>query len=226
MSVCVLTCVCLRSDKDVEYFKKAIESILNQTYKNFRYLIICDGESNKSGIFNIIDKYNDLRIEVHFKPHSGLTDSMNFGLNLINEDYILRQDADDLSAPDRLEKLLNAIDEETAIVGCNYGIIDGDGTINHINTADPEKLETKDIAGSIAGGGVLLKTDVIKKLGGWKYAKAQDLYMMVMCRNNGYKVKSVKETLYYYRVHKGQISHNERDEQKECHRDIVRDLCK
>lgn len=85
-----------------KYLREAIESILNQTYKKFEFIIINDGSMDKS--VEIIQKYEDSRIRlIHNKENMGLIFTLNRGLDLANGKYIARIDADDISLPKRLK---------------------------------------------------------------------------------------------------------------------------
>jgi glycosyltransferase involved in cell wall biosynthesis len=85
-----------------EYLKEAIDSILNQTFKNFEFLIVNDASTDSTSI--ILSQCTDSRIEVfENKPNKGLTYSLNLMLNRSKGDYIARMDADDIALPDRLK---------------------------------------------------------------------------------------------------------------------------
>ena len=85
------------------YLREAIESILTQTFTNFEFLIINDGSTDNSE--NIINSYNDSRI-LYVKNESNfrLIETLNKGIELAKGKYIVRMDADDVSAPTRMEK--------------------------------------------------------------------------------------------------------------------------
>ena len=85
----------------------SINSILDQTYTNFEFIIVNDGSTDNSP--QIINKFafNDRRITIYNKKNSGLTDSLNFGIQKAKGKWIARIDADDISSPGRLKKQLN-----------------------------------------------------------------------------------------------------------------------
>lgn len=97
---------CLMSVYNGEKFlKEAIDSILNQTYTNFEFLIINDGSTDDS--VKIIESYDDPRIRlVHNEQNIGLTKSLNKGIDLAKGKYIARMDADDVSLEERFEMQL------------------------------------------------------------------------------------------------------------------------
>lgn len=80
----------------------SMQSILSQDYKNFEFLIIDDGSTDASR--DIIASCSDERIRYIYKEHSGLGDSLNFGLQQARYEVIARMDADDISLPGRLRK--------------------------------------------------------------------------------------------------------------------------
>jgi glycosyltransferase involved in cell wall biosynthesis len=105
--------------------KNAIESILNQTYQNFEFIIIDDG--SKDNTLQILKEYalKDKRFRIFKNPTNiGLTKSLNKAIKLSTSNFIARQDADDISLTQRLEKQLNFLHDNPsyAFCGCN-GII-------------------------------------------------------------------------------------------------------
>jgi GT2 family glycosyltransferase len=92
-----------------KYLREAVESILNQTFTDFEFLIINDGSTDKS--IEILQSYNDPRIKIiSNEKNLGLTKSLNKGLNVARGQYIARMDADDISDPYRLEKQVSFLD--------------------------------------------------------------------------------------------------------------------
>jgi glycosyltransferase involved in cell wall biosynthesis len=93
------------SDVNLRYLNLSILSILNQSFSNFEFIIIAD--TNNLGIIELLNKYKnkDNRIKLFLNTHKlGLAKSLNIGINRSQSKYIARQDADDISSPDRLKK--------------------------------------------------------------------------------------------------------------------------
>ena len=80
----------------------SIESILNQSFKDFEFIIIDDGSTD--GTADVIQSYGDHRIVSVQRRHLGTVYQLNFGLAVSRGDYIARQDGDDWSHPKRFEK--------------------------------------------------------------------------------------------------------------------------
>ena len=82
---------------------KSIKSILDQSFKNFEFLIIDDCSTDNS--YEIMKEFNDQRIKIiKNKKNIGLTKSLNKLIDMSNAPIIARQDADDFSKPNRIEK--------------------------------------------------------------------------------------------------------------------------
>jgi len=100
-----------------KYLKEAIDSILNQTFKDFEFLIINDGSTDKS--LQIINSYTDRRIKlINNKINIGLQKNLHKGINLAIGEYIARMDADDISLPERLKVQVEFMDKHPKIGIC------------------------------------------------------------------------------------------------------------
>lgn len=87
-----------------EYAEQAVESILNQTYKRFEFIIIDDASTDSTlNILKDIRAKDKRIILIQNKKNLGVTRSLNKGLELAKGEYIIRMDADDWSYPDRFE---------------------------------------------------------------------------------------------------------------------------
>ena len=100
-----------------KYLKEAVDSILNQTFEDFEFLIIDDGSTDRS--LEILKSYKDPRIRIfQNEKNIGLIKSLNKGLKLTQGKYIARMDADDISLPERLEKQITFMDVSPKIGVC------------------------------------------------------------------------------------------------------------
>ncbi len=85
------------------YLRETIDSILNQTYKDFKFLILDNASTDSSR--EIIRSYNDPRIELAALPeNNGQAAALNKGLDMIDTPLVARMDADDISLPHRFER--------------------------------------------------------------------------------------------------------------------------
>ena len=107
-----------------KYLRKCVDSILNQTFKDFELILVDDGSIDTSG--KICDEYNlkDNRIKVIHKENGGLSSARNAGLDIAQGEYIGFVDSDDwieLDMYEELYKICKENDTDVGIVGINYG---------------------------------------------------------------------------------------------------------
>ena len=107
--------------------RRAIESILNQTFRNFELILINDGSDDHP--IDILSDYNDPRIKTIHLPTSGIVFSLNQGINISRGRYIARMDADDYAYPERLELQYQYL-KENRKVGVVSGSINYSGDRN------------------------------------------------------------------------------------------------
>ena len=99
-----------------EYLCEAIESILNQTYKDFDFIIINDGSSNND-VEDVILSYNDERIKYYKnEKNMGLPYTRNKCLDLAKTEFVAFMDSDDVSLPNRIEKQLKYLEEHKNVI--------------------------------------------------------------------------------------------------------------
>src|SRR5690625_3522873 len=109
-----------------KFLRESIDSILNQTFTDFEFVIVNDGSTDTT--VEIINSYNDQRIKLISQPNRGVSNALNTGLKHAVEKYIVRMDADDISHPTRIEKQYNFIknNPEYKIIGSDANYITED----------------------------------------------------------------------------------------------------
>ena len=110
-----------------KYLREAIDSILNQTFKDFEFIIVNDGSTDNS--LKIIKSYNDPRITIINQKNTGLAKALNEGIKIAKGKFIARMDADDISEPERFKKEYKFmhVHDECVALGTNAIIIDENG---------------------------------------------------------------------------------------------------
>lgn len=194
-----------------KYLREAIESILNQTYKDFEFLILddCPNDSRES----IVKSYNDERIK-YFKNEKnlGISKTRNKLIDLSSGEYLAVFDHDDISLPTRFEKEVEYLDNnpDVGVVSCNFKTL-----IKQKEGSLPNNDE--DIKLGLMGGCIILhpasmirKSVLINNNIRYEeeFSPAED-YMM-WCRLIKYtKFHNIKEVLFNYRDHDQNTSHKQ-----------------
>jgi glycosyltransferase involved in cell wall biosynthesis len=97
------------------WIEESIESVLNQTFQEWELLILLDIETHDNSA-TLINKISDPRVRLVSWPHEGFVKTLNGGLNLAGGKWIGRLDADDVAAPDWLEKQVGLAEQDDSVV--------------------------------------------------------------------------------------------------------------
>jgi glycosyltransferase involved in cell wall biosynthesis len=95
-----------------EFITGSVNSILNQSHRDFEFIIIDDGSDDNGKTEEAISGFKDRRIIYRKISHRGLAGALNYGLGISSYDYIARIDADDLNTPDRLKKQITFLNSD------------------------------------------------------------------------------------------------------------------
>lgn len=194
-----------------KYLDESIQSILNQTFKDFEFIIINDCSTDNS--LYIIKQYatKDKRIVlIENEENIGLTKSLNEGLKIAKGKYIARMDADDVALSERFNKQYNYLEKNKNVflLGTSAMMIDEDGNRSIKITAITQekkiysRLRKKN---TIIHSSIMFRNDFeLFYRENFKYAQDYDLYLRVL--SEGKIIKNILEVLLYYRVCKNSIS--------------------
>ncbi len=189
------------------YIKEAIDSILNQTFSDFEFLIIDDVSVDKT--VSIIKEYKDSRIQLIEKPvNSGLINSLNYGLKVAKGKYIARMDGDDISLPDRFQKQLEILENNPDIKACGCWLKEfgySNKIINHKENHD-EIVSRLLLSCSMSLCSAMFDRSWVTD---FKFDKTklhvEDYDFWSKMAWNG-KFYNIQEILYNYRIHELQVS--------------------
>ena len=218
----------------INYLKESIDSVLNQSYSDFEFIIIDDGSTDDS--LEFIKSYDDPRIKLVInKENIGLTKSLNKGFDLAQGEYIARMDADDICYPTRFEKQVKYMQghPSTIVCGAWAKILDDDNTLSIAEWAcsridDMEEYRINLLfncyppffhSSAFFNHGLLIKYDIKYNE---KYRYAQDYELWTRCSQYA-KSFIIQEFLLEYRSHSASISKAKRDAQRNCVFQIVQD---
>lgn len=207
--------------EDERLLRESIESILNQTYRDFEYIIILDYPDNDVHK-SVIEEYALKDDRIHFyinEKNMGLTDSLNRGLSLCHGEYIARMDADDISLPDRLERQMKYLEKNHYdLIGGITEMINENGSllysIKSVPT-DPKKInKALRYSQCIAHPTWLGKKEVFEKNAGYRHMPlCEDYDFTLRAVLNGFVVSNLNEAVLKYRMTSNSISRSNLFEQ-------------
>ena len=207
--------------ESIECLKQSIESIINQTYNDFEFIIILDNPDNKEHIAFINDyACKDERIKFYINDKNmGLTNTLNRGLKLAEGKYICRMDADDISELYRMEHQKKYLEEnDFDLIGGISQMIDEDG--NTIYSIKKVPTNFKKIKKCIKYNQVIShptwfgKKEVFDKLNGYRNMPlCEDYDFTLRAILQGFKISNVNECVLKYRMTKDSISRSNLFEQ-------------
>ena len=191
-----------------EYLADAVQSVLDQTFGDFEFLIVNDGSTDGSAA--ILSSFRDLRIRVIENSHNlGLIRSLNIGLDAARGEFIARMDADDSCTPDRLEKQIAFFDShpDIGVCGSSLSIIGNDEIYRYPQTHEEIKLallEYNPMAHpSIMMRNSLLRRELLRFDPDFPDAEDYELWTRAVFAT---RFANLPETLLRYRKHEGQVT--------------------
>jgi hypothetical protein len=225
--VSVIMVVC-----NVERFlAEAVESIIAQTFRDFEFIIVDYGSTDrsKSIVSNFADK--DERIKLHEIPHCTLPEARNAGCFLAQGTYIALIDADNVSLPRRLQWAVEFMEKhpEVGVVGGGMEAIDATGAslpnsaLPFKAWATPRPVENREIQSALLSdcviwqNSVLMRKEAFTRVGGYRtiflQAEDYDLWLRIAER---FEMANLKQPVFKLRHHPYQLSVRKRTQQSLC----------
>ncbi|MBQ6616503.1 MAG: glycosyltransferase [Thermoguttaceae bacterium] len=206
------------------YLSLAIESVLKQTFKDFEFIIVDDGSTDRS--LEIIRKYEkkDSRIRVLVQENQGLAAALNNGIAMARGKYIARMDDDDISLPNRLQLQYEFMESHPEIVAssCNVIVINkwGDEYDLWKREVDSSVIDSNHVNlgyTSLCHPSAIIKKSAFDAVGGYSsdIRYAQDLDLWLKMGEYG-ALTNLPEALILYRFHNNAASGAHRQEQYKC----------
>lgn len=189
----------------LDYIKKAVESIIMQSFRDFEFIIINDGSNYECMTYLHSLESVDSRICVYDnEKNMGLTYSLNKGINLAKGKYIARMDADDYCDEHRFEIQLNVLKKNKVDMVASNAYLFADDKVWG-ERCYPENITKKDfLKGSpVIHPTILVDRNKIVSIGLYKDVKRTircedyDLFMRFIANN--YSIYTIQSKLYYFR---------------------------
>jgi glycosyltransferase involved in cell wall biosynthesis len=200
-------------DPSLEMLDTAVSSVVEQTLRDFELLMIDDGCRDRNAAARL-DEWasKDSRIRVFHEPHRGVPGASNRGLELARGEFVARQDADDWSEPQRLERQAAFLESHTDVALAGTGTYahtaDGRGLWRlHLPHAPLEISRALWKGNPFVHGSTMFRRSQAMKIGGYReqFPCASDYDFLWRLTDSGGAV-NLEETLYHYRYTSGSIS--------------------
>lgn len=203
------------------YLKEAIDSALNQTYKNIEIIVINDGSTDNGETEKIALSYGD-KIRYYYKENGGVSSALNYGISVMKGEYFSWLSHDDIYDKDKILSNVNVIrdnnlDDNTIVVSSYYRLVNGNKV--------PAKNPLHGLYNSFEAYKLILNNDIINGLAillpkkvfennnlfNTKYIYIQDKMFWLGLALQGYNYYFYPDMIVYSRIHKEQVSVKKRN---------------
>jgi glycosyltransferase involved in cell wall biosynthesis len=219
-----LVSVILPVHNGMPYLPLSIASLLNQTYSNIEVIVVDDGSDDNTGEY--LQSLSDSRLRVLREDICrGVVAALSRGLLEARGEYFARQDADDFSHPERLERQVRYLQNhpDIAVVATCAHFVDDDGNpidtdwtraVRHLHdpAVSPDQLRSLlPLTCCLIHGAIMARTSILREAGGYRtkfeWAEDYDLWLRLLPWNGFAKLP---DRLYTYRIHRQQVSSQRR----------------
>jgi len=206
------------------FLREAVESILNQSFRDFEFVIIDDGSKDASA--SILGEYErcDPRVRVYHQQNRGLVESLIRGCALAQGKYIARMDADDVAVRDRLMWQVEFMESNpgVGILGGLVEFIDAAGSRGH-----PVRYPLRDAEiqqalllrrPSFCHPALVLRKEVLVSVGGYRklFVEAAEDYDLWLRLAEQCELANLGTVILSYRIHPNQLTHLDLDRRVVC----------
>lgn len=204
-----------------DHLTECIESVLNQTYKDFEFIIVDDASTDRTS--QILKEFakKDKRITiVTHKINQKQTAAANTAIKNAKGKYLARMDADDIAFPNRFMRQVTFMEENPNIglLGSWVDIIDDKGKVLktwYTNATNGHLCWNLLFGASFAHSSVMMKSDLVKKVGCYQSLEAEDFDLWSRLSRIT-KVANIQKVLQKKRVWQGQLGLKVPQETREC----------
>lgn len=191
-----------------KYVKKAIQSVLDQTYDNIELIVIDDGSTDNSvEIIKKLAEKNEFKFIV--QENTGLTPTLNKGVQLAKGEFFCELSSDDHLQKTYIKKQVTFMQEQDdiAMVAASLIIIDATGEIqeNKHKSLTPKKYDFDDImfkGCNVPAPGMLFRTAILADIGGFNpNIQLEDWQIQLKLTSQGHLITINPDAKVYYRLH-------------------------
>jgi glycosyltransferase involved in cell wall biosynthesis len=205
------------------FVAETIESILNQTFEDFEFIVIDDCSTDNT--VDIIKSFNDKRIKLFvLEKNVGVGAALNFGLCKVTGKYLAKVDSDDLYAPDRFQKQKDLLDnnpdvdlvkafieyfttDEKVKQSERYEYRRKVDEVDTNNVVTPEQIrEQLYMWCCVTHNSIMARSEVIKSVGYDNLRQGEDYKLVYLINKNGHKMDTVREKLVRFRLRDDSIT--------------------
>jgi len=214
------------------YVGEAIQSVLAQTFRDFEFIIIDDGSTDRSPAVIREFASRDPRICFVSRPNTGIVAAANEGIGMARGRYLARMDSDDVCLPGRFETQVKYLDAhpECVLVGSRATVVDPYGSPVF---ESGQKLAHEEIDAELLGSGggwaivqpsAMMRTEAVRRVGAYRgrhnVSEDQDLFLRLAEVG---RVANLPEPLLLYRRHYKSVMHTQWRQREEVKERIVRE---
>lgn len=196
-----------------DYMKYAIDSALNQTYKNIEVIVVNDGSKDDGKTKKIAKEYGN-KIKYYEKENGGVSTALNLAIKKMTGDYFSWLSHDDEYFPTKVEEEVTALKNTTKTIAISdFCTIDEHGVFMNNITFEHEKVENSSyfplFEGNLNGITLLIPKDAFDNCGDFDESLrcTQDYDLWYKMLNKGYKLKHIPKVLAKSRQHRNQTTY-------------------
>ena len=195
---------------DEKFIKRAVDSVLNNSYSNYELIIVNDGSTDNS--LEIINSIKDERIKVFNKSNSGLIETINYGLKKCKNEIIMRMDGDDEIDKEKITiQLSNFSNSNSILLGTGGSIIDNMSKFKSLVNVPENNIsilrKMRKMQPSIIHASIMFYKDAIIKSGSYdeKFSVAEDYELFYRLSRLG-ELRNIDIPLYKIRKNEENVS--------------------
>lgn len=189
------------------YLRRAIDSVLAQTFSNFEFIIIDDG--SEANDIEIVESYDDPRIKLIKNKHSGIANTLNTGIENAKGEYIARMDSDDICFANRFKEEIEFLDKNKNItmVSCYMQSFGSRRQFIHSGTKNCDEFMAKLFLRCVVSHpSVMIRREfLVSNNLEYRNVKAEDYDLWTRVMQKG-KIDELHKVLMHYRVHAKQLT--------------------